>query len=107
MKTETEKTAHPGAVILDPFEKALCEFLVDYAEKSGLNYWALILMSFDITSGALVQVDKKSAVTLMDASTRMMQASNNPAVQAERRRKAQERILKRGDFLTLKPEGSA
>jgi hypothetical protein len=93
--------------IINQLEDSLAHFLHAYSAATGINYWSLMLMVFDISAGALGHVDQKATVSLLDATAKMTKAQGNPPAQVDRRRKAMFRLLERGSFLTSTPKGSA
>ena len=101
------EVAEDDTAIIDALEYNFAHFLQAYSSATGINYFALMLMIFDISSGALGHVDKAATLTLMDATTKMTRAGRNLPAQVDRRRKAQIAILERGDFLASEPKGSA
>ncbi len=93
--------------IIDRLEDSLGQFLLTYSAATGIDYWSLMVMVFDISHGALARVDYNATVMLLDATTRAARARGNPPAQIDRRRKAMIRLLDRGHFLLSTPQGSA
>ena len=101
------EVAEDDTAMIDALELSFAQFLQAYSRVTGINYFALMLMVFDISSGALGHADKDATLSLMDATIKMTKAGKNLPAQVDRRRKAQTAILERADFLASEPKGSA
>ncbi len=93
--------------LINNLEANMAQFLMAYSAVTGVNYWSLMLMVFDISHGALSHVDRTATASLLDASAKMIKAKANPPDQIDRRRKAMIRLLERGDLLSSTPQGNA
>ena len=93
--------------MINQLEANMAQFLMAYSAATGINYWTLMLMVFDISHGALAHVDRPATASLLDATAKMTKAKANPPALIDRRRKAMIRLLERGDFLSSAPQGTA
>lgn len=93
--------------MINQLESNMAQFLMDYSAATGINYWSLTLMVFEISHGALAHVDRPATAALLDATAKMTKAKANPPAQIDRRRKAMIRLLERGHFLSTAPLGKA
>lgn len=93
--------------MINQLESSMAQFLMAYSAATGINYWSLMLMAFDITHGALAYADRPATIALLDATAKMTKAKGNPPALVDRRRKAMIRLLERGHFLSSETAGSA
>lgn len=93
--------------MINQLDANVARFLSAYADATGINYWSLMLMLFDISHGALARVDRPATASLLEATARMTKIKANPPALIDRRRKAMVRILERGHFLLSDTQGSA
>jgi hypothetical protein len=105
--TKTVEIGPEDDQMINQLESNMVRFLMAYSAATGINYWSLMLMVFDISHGALAHIDRPATTTLLDATAKMTRAKANPPDQIDRRRKAMVRLLERGDFLSSAPQGTA
>lgn len=89
------------------FEESMAQFLMAYSAATGISYWSLMLMVFDIAHGTLAHVDRPATTAILEASATMCKTKKNTPYQVERRRKAMISLLERGYLLSSAPQGSA
>lgn len=104
---KTVEFAPDDTEMMDALEFNFAQFLMAYSAVSGINYWSLMLMAFDITHGAFQHVDRAATANLLDATTKMVRTKSNSPDLIDRRRKAMTRLLERGHFLSQETKGTA
>ena len=105
--TKTIEIGPEDDQMINQLEASMAQFLRAYSAATGINYWSLMLMAFDISHGALAHVDRPATVSLLDATAKMTRAKANPPALIDKRRKAMVRLLERGHFLSSEPRGTA
>ena len=93
--------------MINQLEGGMTQFLMAYSAATGINYWSLMLMVFDISHGALAHVDRAATASLLDATAKMTKAKATPRALVDQRRKAMFRLLVRGDLLPFATQGIA